>query len=187
MPSAPPSAVHDWRSDAPAYARAGLGCSRPVFAPPLEQSSIFSTAPPPSPMSAAKYLPSPGSHCASCTPSGASVHSSHCAELCVPQVLTHYRGLLQLVDVTFAYPSRPDVHVLDHVSLTIEPATIVALCGPSGSVRHTRLTRTCKARAGQTRSPHPTLELRLQTSASPAVAVAVAILVVLRLHAIARA
>jgi len=49
------------------------------------------------------------------------------------EILTDYRGVLQLKDVTFAYPTRSDVLVLDRVSLTIQPGTIVALCGPSGS------------------------------------------------------
>jgi len=43
------------------------------------------------------------------------------------------RGVLQLRDVTFAYPSRSDVLVLDHISLTVQPGTVTALCGPSGS------------------------------------------------------
>ena len=42
-------------------------------------------------------------------------------------------GVLQLRDVTFSYPTRADVLVLDRVSLTIQPGTVVALCGPSGS------------------------------------------------------
>jgi len=49
------------------------------------------------------------------------------------EVLPTFRGELQLKDVTFAYPTRPDVLVLDHVSLTIKPGTITALCGHSGS------------------------------------------------------
>ena len=49
------------------------------------------------------------------------------------EVLDSYRGVLQLKDVTFSYPTRPDVLVLDRVSLTIQPGTVAALCGPSGS------------------------------------------------------
>ena len=49
------------------------------------------------------------------------------------EVLDSYRGVLQLKEVTFSYPTRPDVLVLDRVSLTIQPGTVVALCGPSGS------------------------------------------------------
>jgi ABC-type multidrug transport system fused ATPase/permease subunit len=43
------------------------------------------------------------------------------------------RGVIQLKDVSFAYPTRPDVLVLDRVSLTVTPGTVLALCGPSGS------------------------------------------------------
>lgn len=43
------------------------------------------------------------------------------------------RGVLELRDVSFAYPTRPDVLVLDKVSLTVQPGTVVALVGPSGS------------------------------------------------------
>ena len=49
------------------------------------------------------------------------------------EVLESYRGVLQLSDVSFSYPTRPDVLVLDCVSLTIQPGTVTALCGPSGS------------------------------------------------------
>jgi len=49
------------------------------------------------------------------------------------ETLPACRGVLQFTDVSFAYPTRPDVLVLDRVSLTIQPGTVVALCGPSGS------------------------------------------------------
>ena len=49
------------------------------------------------------------------------------------EVLASYRGVLQLKDVSFSYPTRPDVLVLDRVSLTIQPGTVTALCGHSGS------------------------------------------------------
>ena len=47
--------------------------------------------------------------------------------------LDELAGRLELEDVTFSYPSRPDVRVLDGVSLTVEPGSVLALCGPSGS------------------------------------------------------
>ena len=43
------------------------------------------------------------------------------------------RGHLQLADITFAYPSRLGVPVLNGVSISIEPGQTVALCGASGS------------------------------------------------------
>jgi len=41
-------------------------------------------------------------------------------------------GRLELRNVKFAYPTRPDVPVLRGIDLTIEPGTTVALVGPSG-------------------------------------------------------
>jgi ABC-type multidrug transport system fused ATPase/permease subunit len=42
------------------------------------------------------------------------------------------KGKLEFRNVTFAYPSRPSVRVLDNFSLVIEAGTNVALVGPSG-------------------------------------------------------
>ena len=47
--------------------------------------------------------------------------------------LDELAGRLELEAVSFSYPSRPDVRVLDCVSLTVEPGSVLALCGPSGS------------------------------------------------------
>lgn len=43
------------------------------------------------------------------------------------------RGEIALEDVQFAYPSRPGIPALDHVTLTIRPGETVALVGPSGA------------------------------------------------------
>jgi ATP-binding cassette subfamily B protein len=47
------------------------------------------------------------------------------------------QGRVALSDVTFAYPARPDVRVLDGVDLTLEPDQVVALVGPSGGGKST--------------------------------------------------
>jgi ATP-binding cassette subfamily B protein len=44
---------------------------------------------------------------------------------------------LQLIDVRFAYPTRPDIYALDGLSLSIEPRRSLALVGPSGAGKST--------------------------------------------------
>ena len=46
-------------------------------------------------------------------------------------------GALELVDVSFRYPARPDAEVLANVSLALRPGEVVALIGPSGSGKST--------------------------------------------------
>ncbi|KAG9407950.1 ABC transporter B member 10 [Aphanomyces cochlioides] len=46
-------------------------------------------------------------------------------------------GRIEFKDVFFNYPSRPDVKVLRHYDLTIEPGQTVAFCGPSGGGKST--------------------------------------------------
>ncbi|POM72050.1 ABC Superfamily [Phytophthora palmivora] len=46
-------------------------------------------------------------------------------------------GRIQIDNVSFAYPSRPEVQVCSKYSLTIEPGETVALVGPSGSGKST--------------------------------------------------
>lgn len=55
-----------------------------------------------------------------------------------PQALpTPARGALGFANVTFAYPSRPDMPVLSDFSLTVEPGETVAIVGPSGAGKST--------------------------------------------------
>ena len=43
------------------------------------------------------------------------------------------KGQIELRDVEFAYPSRPNILVCKGYHLTIKPGETLALCGPSGS------------------------------------------------------
>ncbi len=55
-----------------------------------------------------------------------------------PQLLPQpLRGELLLDDVTFHYPSRPDLPALDDFTLRIRPGETVALVGPSGAGKST--------------------------------------------------
>ncbi|KAG7383422.1 ABC transporter B member 10 [Phytophthora pseudosyringae] len=51
--------------------------------------------------------------------------------------LTKIDGRLEFRNVSFRYPTRPDVNVLKHYSLTIEAGQTVAFCGPSGGGKST--------------------------------------------------
>uniref|UniRef100_A0A3Q2TVT8 ABC-type oligopeptide transporter ABCB9 n=1 Tax=Fundulus heteroclitus TaxID=8078 RepID=A0A3Q2TVT8_FUNHE len=42
-------------------------------------------------------------------------------------------GLVEFKDVTFAYPTRPEIDVLKGVSFSLRPGEVTALVGPSGS------------------------------------------------------
>ena len=48
-----------------------------------------------------------------------------------------FKGLLQLSEVTFCYPSRPETPALNQVSLQVKPGESVALVGPSGAGKST--------------------------------------------------
>ncbi|KAK3289006.1 hypothetical protein CYMTET_3533 [Cymbomonas tetramitiformis] len=47
-------------------------------------------------------------------------------------VLPKGKGLVELRDVTFRYPARPETTVLSHLSMTLRGGAVTALCGPSG-------------------------------------------------------
>ncbi len=47
------------------------------------------------------------------------------------------KGAISFDNVTFTYPSRPEVSALDNVSLNIQPGETVALVGPSGAGKTT--------------------------------------------------
>ena len=49
------------------------------------------------------------------------------------------QGRLQFESVSFRYPTRPDIQVLNNLSLTVEPGTYVALVGASGCGKSTTI------------------------------------------------
>ena len=53
------------------------------------------------------------------------------------KINTNPQGNLEFKNVTFAYPSRPEINVLNNFSLEIKSGETVALVGPSGSGKST--------------------------------------------------
>ncbi len=49
------------------------------------------------------------------------------------------RGALEIENLGFAYPSRPEIRALDGLSLRVEPGMTMALVGPSGAGKSTLL------------------------------------------------
>lgn len=47
------------------------------------------------------------------------------------------QGRIQLKDVQFKYPTRPDIRVLQNLNISAEPGTYVALVGASGCGKST--------------------------------------------------
>ncbi len=51
----------------------------------------------------------------------------------------HIAGHVELRDVSFSYPARPDVEVMNGFNLTVEPGKTLALVGESGSGKSTTI------------------------------------------------
>lgn len=54
-----------------------------------------------------------------------------------PHRLPRVEGAVAFSDVGFAYPARPDVRVLQQLSLALRPGEVVAVVGPSGAGKST--------------------------------------------------
>lgn len=52
-------------------------------------------------------------------------------------VLENVKGEIELHDISYSYPSRPSVNVLDHLNIRFEAGKMTALVGTSGSGKST--------------------------------------------------
>ena len=61
------------------------------------------------------------------------------------EVVLEPKGKLSFRDVSFCYPGRPEVTVLDGFSLDVQPGQTVALCGHSGAgIYQAHCTNNCR-------------------------------------------
>ncbi len=49
----------------------------------------------------------------------------------------HFKGRIVFRNVTFCYPSKPDVKVLDNLTTVFEPGCMIGICGETGSGKST--------------------------------------------------
>ena len=52
-------------------------------------------------------------------------------------ILSEFNGSIEFQNVSFSYPTRPDLTVLENVSFSVKPGEIIALVGPSGGGKST--------------------------------------------------
>jgi len=53
------------------------------------------------------------------------------------EIRSDFQGHIELRNVSFSYPSRPDTQVIHNINLEVQPGQVVALVGPSGGGKST--------------------------------------------------